>query len=136
MSIKDIEPISDAEFGVALREVMVGLFGRAEVERRATEPWKDLFKASEDGLESLLSAAASQANIVIMSLADVIKTKFGIARVSPKLYGLLKALPFAMNELRDQIDEREGMTCCADKARYAYYLEVLAEIDRIKESQG
>ena len=49
------------------------------------------------------------------------------------MYDLCKALPFAMNKLRNEIDKTQGMMCCADKARQVYYEEVLSEINRIKE---
>lgn len=127
--------ISDTEFGKALDQVLTGLVERSRAEAQKTEPWKQLFTASEQGLQGLLSEASHQCNSVILNLSDLIKQKFGLARISPRLYDLLKALPFAMNQLRDTIQDEQGLLCCADKARRAYYEEVLAEIERLKQAQ-
>jgi hypothetical protein len=132
---KSKEPISEAEFGQALGEVITGLAARFDEQRRQSDPWKELFAASEGGLRGLLSEAQHKTNSIILDLSSVIQEKFGLKRTSRKLYDLLKALPFAMNQLRDHIQTEDSHSCCADKARMIYYEEVLAEIKRIQAEQ-
>jgi len=137
-TVRHSEPLSpkaDAEFGKALEEVCDTITRRAEARFRGTDAWKSLWAASEHGLQSLLSEADHQTGSTILVLADVIKQKFGLTHLSDKLYNLLKALPFAMWHVREKISDAQGNSCCADKARLVYYEEVLAEIQRIQESQ-
>jgi hypothetical protein len=132
------EPLSaeaNEEFGKALEDVIGGILARADVERRGTQAWKDLWGASEQGLQSLLSEADHQTSSTIITLGRVIEQRFGLKHLSDKLYNLLKALPFAMNYVRDKINDEQGLSCCADKARRVYYEEVLAEIKHCQETQ-
>jgi hypothetical protein len=123
------------EFGKALSDVIGGIVKRAEAERQKSAPWKDLYTASEDGLYPLLSEANHQTSSIILGLSDIIQEKFGLKRTSHKLYDLLKALPFAMNKVRDEIEQSQGRGSCADKARQVYYEEVLEEIRRIQQEE-
>lgn len=128
--------ISKEQFNKGLTEVVEYISKQARLEAEKTEPWKNLFEASEKGLRPALSEANRQCNAVIINLTDIIKEKFGIKHVSRKLYNMLKALPFAMNEVTNTIEKEQGLSCCADKARYIYAEEVLAEIKFILETQN
>lgn len=130
-----LSPIAEDAFGKVLEEVCCGILQRAEHDRRQTDSWKNLWAASEHDLKGLLSEASDQTGSIILNLCSVIQERFGIKHLSDKLYNLLKALPFAMNHVRDKINDEQGLSCCADKARLVYYEEVLAEIQRIQESQ-
>ena len=91
-----------------------------------------MFAASERGLESLLSEASRDMERVILNVGSVIEKRFKI-KISNKLYSLLKALPYAMHGLRENITDKEGNGCCADKTRLIYYEEVLAEIKKLQK---
>lgn len=119
-------------FTTQLNVILDGMVESAREEAAKTEPWKELFAASEQGLQGLLSQAAHQCNGVILNLARVIEKRFGVS-TSNDLYDLLKALPFAMLHLRNTIDDEQGGCCCADKARRIYYETVLAEIEAIRK---
>ncbi len=129
------QPISDEEFEKALHEVVTSLAERADAERAKEKPYQDLFAASQNGLKSLLSKTSDQMSHIAHSTTDIIRKQFKINTVSKKLFDLIKALPFAMWDLRCYIDTQE-MGCCADKARDIYYQEVLAEIQRIQKKEG
>lgn len=130
--MSDEAKTGEESFHEALTAVCTSLAERADAERRKEQPWAELWDASEGGLRSLLSEAEHQMMGPVLNLCDIIKKRFGIKRISGRLYDLLKALPFAMWSVRHHIDKTQGMSCCADKARQAYYQEVLEEIDRIK----
>lgn len=123
-------------FHEALDAVCTSLAERADAERRKEKPWAELWEASEGGLRSLLSEAEHQMMGPVLNLCDIIKKRFGIKKVSGKLYDLLKALPLAMWDVRYYIEKTQGTSCCADKARQTYYEEVLAEINRIKGEES
>jgi hypothetical protein len=129
-------PISDEEFSRGLAEVLGSLMARAHAERTASEPWNALWQASEGGLEGLLSEAERRTSDVLMSLSDVINERFGIARTSPRLHDLIRALPFALRELQEGISREHGFSCCGDKARFVYAQAVLDEINRIKSQEA
>lgn len=132
-NLEDLSPEADAEFGNALKDVFSFILKRAEDERKQTEPWKQLFVASEHGLAGILDNAEHQMMAPVLSLCDIIQEKFGIPRISDKLFQLLQALPFAMNAVTKSIEDTQGRACSADKARRVYYEEVLAEIELIKQ---
>lgn len=115
----------------ALENVCNSIVKRANEESKKSEPWKELFDASEQGLISLLNKADMQMMETVLSTATIITDKFGI-RCSDKLFDLLKALPFVMNRVTNEIEKQQGMSCCADKARRVYYEEVLSEIERLR----
>jgi len=129
-----LSPEAQEEFGNALESVFNGILKRSHEEREQTEPWKNLFTASEQGLRGILSEANSQMVRVTIDTTDIIQKKFGI-RCSNKLHGLIKALPFVMNKLGDAIHDEQGLSCCSDKARQVYYDEVLAEIKHLLKEQ-
>lgn len=126
-SENSLSPEAQENFGKTLEDVFSHILERAEKERQETEPWKSLFEASDQGLISLLSEANSQMLKVVFNTVSIIEKNYSI-RCSPKLYALIKALPFIMNNLTDQIKDQQGLSCCADKARKIYCDEVLAEI--------
>ena len=126
----------ETEFNKALGTVITSLLERARESARGTDSWKNLFTASEHGLESLIDDADLQTGSIIHNLIDVIQQKFGIKHCSTKLYDLLSALPFSMRKLRDKIKAEQGLSCSSDKARHVYYEEVLEEINRIRAEEG
>jgi hypothetical protein len=128
--------ITKESFHEALTAVVTSIADRADAEMQKEKPWAELWEASEGGLRSLLSEADHQMKGPVFALCDIIKKRFGIKKISGKLYDLFKALPFAMWEVREHISNTQGMSCCADKAREAYYQEVLEEINRIKGEEN
>jgi hypothetical protein len=138
MTKRHIDPLSpeaQAEFGQALEDVFSSVLKRAEEERQQTEPWKNLFSASEQGLRGILSESRNQMGTIAMNTIGVIKAKFGID-CSNKLFYLIMALPYAMHKLGDAIRDQQGNSCCVDKAREVYYQEVLEEIKRLTEEKA
>jgi hypothetical protein len=126
--------MNEPDFETALDSVVSNLLAQAAIDNRASPAWKDLWTASEQGLSSLLSEAESQTKSILIKVCDVIKDRFGIPSVSPRLFKLIKALPFAMWEVREYISEEQGHSCCADKARQVYYEKVLEEIKLIQKN--
>jgi hypothetical protein len=88
--------MSEEENFNELKEVITGLAEHAAAERRKEQPYQDLFKASEQGLSGLLSEANHQMTHIALGLADVIQKKFGIKRMSDKLWKLIKAHPIQL----------------------------------------
>ena len=135
-------PVKEEDFHEALTSVITSIADRADAEMRKEKPFAELWEASEGGLRSLLSEAEHQMMGPVFGLCDIIKQRFGIKKISGKLYDLLKALPFAeiklhrMWKVREHIDDTQGMSCCMDKTREVYYQEVLEEINRIKGEQN
>lgn len=130
-----LSPDAQAVFGQALDDVCSSILKRADEERQQTQPWKDLFKASEEGLRGLLSESERQMTSIVLNTSKMITAKFGI-RCSNKLFRLIQALPYAMLCARDKIHEEQGLSCCADKARQVYYQEVMDEIKKLIEEQA
>lgn len=136
--LRKSEPLSNEaqeDFGQALEEVCSNLLKRADEERQQTEPWKNLFAASEQGLKGILSESKNQMMTIALNTTEVITQKFGI-RCSDKLFGLIKALPYAMSYAGDAIHDQQGLSCCVDKAREVYYQEVLEEIRKLIEEKA
>jgi len=130
-----LSPEAQEDFGKALEDVFSHILKRADEERQQSEPWKNLFSASEQGLRGILSESRDQMRTTAMNTINVIKLKFGI-ECSNKLFGLIMALPYAMHKLGDAIRDQQGNSCCVDKAREVYYQEVLDEINKLKAEQS
>lgn len=118
------------DFDKALSEVVDGILQRADEERQKSEPYKNLWEASEKNLTSLLSEACHQMDFVVIDTLEVIKKRFNISRISDEVYNLIKLLPFAMSILRENIKDKEGHSCCADKALEIYCQKLLEEIKK------
>lgn len=125
--------MAEENFEQALDSVLTSIVDRARTENKQEDAWKELFEASEQGLQGLLSKASDQSNHVLGNAIHVIEERFQI-KASSRLCDLVKALPFAMWKIRCKIEKEQGSSCCADKARRSYYEEVLAEINKIKNS--
>ena len=106
---------TEAEFSLALHEVVTSLAQRADEERRKEDGFKAMWEASEKGLRSLISEAYHQMTRISLGLGDAIEERFKV-NISKKLWDLIRALPFAMGEVRGHISDAQGMSCCADKA--------------------
>lgn len=122
------------EFGDALKSVCDNILKIADEERKKSEPWKQLFSKSEQGLSSILSKAEDQMMEIALNVATLISEKFNI-RCSDKLFDLIRAMPFALPYVEKGIEETQGFACCVDKANKVYYEEVLNEIHRLQEEQ-
>lgn len=136
--MKNKEPLTEEaqyQFGEALDSVLSLILKRADEEREQSESWKALhLAASEKGLKGVLEKAESQMMQIVMETSDVLSKKFGIP-VSNKLYGLIKALPFVMNTLQEEIKQKQGLFECRGKAKEAFYKEVLEEIRSLIEKK-
>lgn len=121
-------------FGNSLETVVLSILERSDAERRESEPWKDLFRASEGGLEGIIYDADHKLMEIVLTTTDVISQKFGV-RCSNRLFNLVKAIPFALNRVSDEIEESQGHVCHADKARRVYVEEIMTEIHRLKKEK-
>lgn len=126
---------ADVEFMKGLKSVVTGIMDRARAEQRASEPWKALWEASEKGVERLLSDAADRTGETLGALADVIQERFGLKTIPPDLHTLIKALPYAMNEVGDRIKGEQGYRYSSDKKRHAYSLQVIDAIFRARDAE-
>jgi hypothetical protein len=134
----DAEP-SAAEFRVALCTVLTNLADKAKTAAREREDWQDLFKASTGGVQLLLSEANRKISLVLHSLADVLAIKHGLEHIDHETWLLLKAMPYVFPQLRDNIQDEQGLGCCADKARLLYaelVLESLKKNHKVPEETG
>lgn len=118
-----------------LDNVVSSLLFRAQEEREQSEPYQNLWEATDEGLRGLLSEAHHQMERVVLDVATVIQKKFNLPVLTDELYGLIMALPFAMHELREDIEKKDGRTCCADKTRHLYFKAVTEAIERAKNTQ-
>lgn len=123
------------DFNAALASVLDGIVARSKEERKSSEPWANLWNASENGLRGLLSQADLEMMRIALNTCDIIKEKFEINQISDELFDLIKALPFAMHYVEKEITAEEGFSCCVDKTRHVYYEKVLAAINAIKEQE-
>lgn len=128
----ELSPEAKADFGNALKDVIGNILDRAEQERKASEPYKDLFKASENGLRGILSNASNQIDNIVLTTLTVIQEKFELPRVSDKLFRLIQVLSYASSLCEDNISHKEGFSCCVDKTNHIIYQEILEEIKKIK----
>lgn len=130
-----LSPEARKEFGNELENIFEHILKRADKERQESEPWKQLFEASEQGLRGILSEAKDQMMPIVLNTTRIIELKFGI-KCSNKLFNLVKALPYVMSHVSGAIHEQQGLSCCSDKARQVYYQEVMDEIKHLIEKQS
>lgn len=97
-------------------KVITDLLAKASEERKKTEPYKDMFEASQHGLRGLLDDANSKMERIILDVAEVIEERTG-ANISKEMWVLLRCLPLIQDQLQSHISKTEGFSCCADKMR-------------------
>lgn len=99
-----------------LKKVMLSLFEHATEERKKSEPYAEMFKASEHGLRGLLDKANDKMTSIVLDVVQVIEDRTGKS-VDNDLYYLLLGLPLFRSSLEKEIYKEEGMCCSVDKAR-------------------
>ncbi len=70
------------DFNAALESVLDGIVARSKEERKNSEPWANLWNASENGLRGLLSQADLEMMRIALNTCDIIKEKFVINQIS------------------------------------------------------
>lgn len=101
----------------ALKEVIGGILKEAEEERRKSDGYKNLFALYKDGgLAKAVFQAEEDMSKIGMDLCLLIRNTTG-KNVDNELYGVISALPLVFRLVKEDIREKEGMSCCADKMR-------------------
>jgi len=102
----------------AIKEVLTGLFEAGRIEREKSESYQNMFRKT-DGVSftGLLRDVEHQIMSIVLDACHVIETKTG-KQVDNELFRVLKGFPLFEDLLEKDIDEKEGMCCCVDKAYY------------------
>ncbi len=106
----------EAEIKESIGNVLQALVARATEERRKSEPYKEMFEASEHGLRGAIDKASNEMMRVVLNLCEVIKERTG-KEVNNDLFFMLSGLPLFSQLIRKHIVDTEGNCCCADKMR-------------------
>lgn len=102
----------------ALKTLMERLVEQANLERKESESYKNLFsEARGDSIEGLLRKAEMQMTGIALDVLQVIEDKFG-KKLNRDQFNILLALPFVEETLTNYIRDKEGSACCVDKTYY------------------
>lgn len=105
-------------FDNTLKAVLGGILKEADESRKNSESYKNLFALYKDGgLAKAIFQAEEDMHKIVMDLAGVIKDSTGKSPDN-ELYDVMLALPLVFRLLRKDINNKEGMSCCADKMRH------------------
>jgi hypothetical protein len=99
----------------AIKAVMNSILEDADRERKLSEPYKKLFKESDD-LDSLMRNTYDEMMNTILDTCTVLEEKFGYKRINKNVFDILRSLPLLADSLEKDITEKEGYSCCVDKA--------------------
>jgi hypothetical protein len=130
------QEVSEDDFLQGLQQIVDHLSRQADNQRKQSEPWKDLWQASEKGLYATLRKAGDQMLSIGLTASDVIKERFGIPKLSEKMWWLILAMPYATKGLRNYIQKQEGPSCCVDKTWHLYEQAMVAEINKLRAREG
>jgi hypothetical protein len=112
-----LDEVSPKDVEVALDSLLGGLLADAQRRREAADGYRDLFATFQDaGLAGALFEAQHKMLEVAFDVAAVIEKQAQRPLTAP-LWRILRALPEAMGTLRQDIEQKDGSACCADKAR-------------------
>jgi hypothetical protein len=100
----------------AIKRVIESLFEHADIERKKSESYKNMFHASEFGLRGAIEEAKDKMIDVVLDLCSVIEQRTG-KTVDNDLYYMIMGLPLFAEILERHISDTEGFVCCVDKAR-------------------
>jgi hypothetical protein len=99
-----------------LTSVLGGLLAHAEDERRKEVPYQMLFGAFKDGgAARAVFAAHDQMERIAMDLMQVLEEGAGL-EIDGELFAVLMGLPLAKMLAEREIEQKEGVACCVDKA--------------------
>jgi hypothetical protein len=99
-----------------LKAVMTSLCQLAEEERRKTEPYKDMFEASEYGIRGVLNKLNDDVERLVLTAYQVIEDRTG-KKLDDDFYLFLKGINLFWGDMKNEICDREGMCCSVDKVR-------------------
>ncbi|MCK4526304.1 hypothetical protein KAW18_02935 [candidate division WOR-3 bacterium] len=108
-----------------LKEVLDSLFDIITKERRESEPYKDLFKKSDDTTEFLRDVNHKMMRVVL-DATQVLRDKYGTC--PNEVYNILKCLPFVADYMKKKIEREEGICCCVDKVYYLLSQKIKLEL--------
>jgi hypothetical protein len=109
-----------------IKTVIDSLFSRIQEERKQSEPYKDLFKASKNGIRGVLDKANDDIMNILMNVHAVLEEKGFDKSKSNELWNTLHLLPYMFRQARRDISKNEGFCCEADKMReivYQWFME-------------
>lgn len=110
----DSKPIAASS---ALTEVLGALSRRYQAQREADPEYRDLWDACQDGgrTRAVLEAERKMRTIAL-DLLKLLGQDDG-RPADADLLAVVYGLPLAFRLLKQEIQEQEGLECCADKAR-------------------
>lgn len=108
-----------------LKDVLDSLNDTITKERRESEPYKDLFKKSDDTAE-FLRVVNSKMMSVVLDGSQVLRDKYDMC--PNEVYSILKCLPFVTDYMKKRIEKEEGICCCVDKVYYLLSQKVKLEL--------
>jgi hypothetical protein len=115
--------LDEEKFKEAMTSVLTSLLARANKERAETEPYKELFAASEKGLEPFCRELERKFRSVVLDASQVLESK-GF-EVTNEVWDFLAAIPIISRRLEREISNQEGICCCVDKTFHIIYLHLL-----------
>ncbi|MHB1758250.1 MAG: hypothetical protein ACYCT9_12225 [Leptospirillum sp.] len=114
---KDPKDFETLGLGSAIGTVLDGILKAADEARRNSDGYKNLFALYKDGgLAKAIFQAEEDMHKIVMDLGSVIKGSTGKSPDN-ELYDVMLALPLVFRLVRKDINDKEGMSCCADKMR-------------------
>lgn len=116
MDGRERKEMDEDKIKAAIKETLRGLSDLATTERKQSQPYKDMFKASEFGLRGAIDQASNDMMRIVLNLCQVIEDRTGV-KVDNDLFLMLSGLPLFTQLLRKHITDAEGCSCCADKMR-------------------
>lgn len=118
--IDDIDetlPLEDVDVTAALATVLDAIVKSARDRRKEQDGYKLLFASfSDGGMARAIFDAERQMSAIAMDLMQVIQDATG-KKTDNELFTVMLGLPLALSLVRKDIEQSEGMSCCADKAR-------------------
>lgn len=114
----------------ALADVMKSMVAAFEKEREKSDAFKDMFAAG-GSFSGLLRQVNHTCMSGVLDATQVLRGRHGVQCTKEALEFML-AVPYLAYKLKHEIEERDGMCCCVDKA---FYL-LSEELKRITGSDG
>lgn len=109
-------------------EIMNGIVAAAERDRDANSVvYRDLKAVATDNRQRIFDIYDLAATDASIAMADVIKEKYGIQRMSDDLYWFIREFPVRLDKLSKEIERTEGHVCCVDKA----WSRLMSEFDQL-----
>jgi hypothetical protein len=122
-----------------LEDVMNSLADSFDRDTPSEITYKDFMSANKDSsLYDIFNTYDMASSEPYMVICKIIKQKYGIKHMTDELFWFIREFPVHIDKLSKEIQAKEGMVCCVDKAwsRSLKYLNELIEINVNKEKSA